>query len=85
MNLITYCYWGASFNDLFIEVNDEKFPIKYIENDDVKGRVQGILDSNNGKLNLGDVKVLQGELRDLIGEAQKSGKTLNEFFTDLVN
>ncbi|SHG43050.1 hypothetical protein SAMN04488522_105481 [Pedobacter caeni] len=36
MNLITYCYWGEGFNDLVIEINNEKFPVQYTEENDVK-------------------------------------------------
>ena len=34
-------------------------------------------------LTLENVSKLQNELRDMIGKAQNSGKTLNDFFTDL--
>lgn len=36
LNLITYCYWGEGFNDLVIEINNEKFPVQYTEENDVK-------------------------------------------------
>ncbi|MGJ8660372.1 MAG: AHH domain-containing protein [Cellulophaga fucicola] len=52
-------------------------------NDFVKNELRN-LKKTEGKLTPENVTKLQNDLRDLIGEAQNSGSTLNEFFKKLL-
>ncbi|MCV9931916.1 RHS repeat-associated core domain-containing protein [Flavobacterium sp. LS1R47] len=52
-------------------------------NEFVEEELNTLKNSTEG-LNLDNVSKLQNDLRDLIGQAEKSGKTLNEFFSNLV-
>ncbi|MDO6855327.1 RHS repeat-associated core domain-containing protein, partial [Cellulophaga lytica] len=51
-------------------------------NDFVKGRIQKLKDAD--MLNFDNISKLQNELRDKIGDALESGKTLNQYFGGLL-